>query len=75
MDRRQAEVVASAIRKGQTDLVPKADTVALKGAVTLLTAICLATFGIVVSNAWPLADEARLLSTSESNGAANVTTT
>ncbi len=29
MDRRQAEVVASAIRKGQTDLVPKADTVAL----------------------------------------------
>ena len=49
------------IRNGQAGLAPKADTVVLKWAVALLTAICLATFAIVVSNAYQLADVATKL--------------
>ena len=61
MDRRQAEAVAAVIRSGQAGLAPKADTVVLKWAVALLTAICLATFGIVISNAYRLAEVATKL--------------
>lgn len=61
MDRKQAEAVAVVIRNGQKGLAPKADTVVLKWAVALLTAICLATFGIVVGNAGQLADVAATL--------------
>ncbi|MDE0205995.1 MAG: hypothetical protein OXP66_08205 [Candidatus Tectomicrobia bacterium] len=62
MDRKQAEAVAAQIRDGQGQLATKADTAALKWAVGILTALCLATFGIVVSNAYRLGDIADKIS-------------
>ena len=56
-----AIAVAAVIHNGQAGLAPKADTVVLKWAVALPTAMCLATFAIVVSNACQLADAATRL--------------